>query len=238
MILGNAIKMAELALRDDAKLLQVSTSEVYGKHAEDEAAGQHEDIPKIVPANITVRLEYGVGKLITEVSLINFAKEAPLKVNFIRPFNIIGPYQKGEAGFVVPRFVEQALRNEPLTVFGDGTQKRTFTHVQDIIDAMIKAMESEHNVRIYNVGNPRNLFSIKELAEKIVHLIGSKSEIRYVDPKTIYGPLYEEAWNKVPSIERIRSELGWEPRYSLDDILEEYVEFAQGKREYMNPPIH
>src|SRR3989338_4184924 len=86
MILSNAIKMAELALRDNARLIQISTSEVYGQHPEDESAGQHEDLPKIVPANVTVRLEYGVGKLATEVALLNFAKYAPLKVNFIRPF--------------------------------------------------------------------------------------------------------------------------------------------------------
>jgi nucleoside-diphosphate-sugar epimerase len=235
MILSDAIKMAELALRDNAKLLQISTSEVYGHHAEDEKNGQREDIPKIVPANVTVRLEYGVGKLATEVSLLNFAKHAPLKVNFIRPFNIIGPYQRGEVGFVVPRFVEQALKGEPLTVFGDGSQKRTFTHVKDIVEAMIGVMDSEHNLRIYNVGNPRNLCSVKELAEKIVRLTSSKSRIDYVDPKTIYGPTYEEAWNKVPNIDRIKTEIGWKPRYSLDEILEEYIEFAKGKLDFMNP---
>lgn len=234
MILNDDLKMADWALEDDAKLLSVSTSEVYGQHPPD-GHGQHEDIPKVVPAHVTVRLEYGVGKLMTEIALLNLAKVRPLKINFIRPFNIIGPYQKGEVGFVTPRFVDAALKNEPITVFGDGNQKRTFTHVQDIVEPMIKIMDSDFNQKIYNVGNPANLCSIRGLAEKVVDLTNSKSEIKFIDPKTIYGPLYEEAWNKIPDISRISSDLSWWPKVSLEDILVEYITFARGKLNVLNP---
>mgnify|MGYP001590780810 CR=1 FL=1 len=234
MIINDALKMARRAIEDGAKLLCVSTSEVYGSHPEGDKP-QQEDIPKIVPARITVRLEYGVGKLLMEIALLNLAKVEPLYVNFIRPFNIIGPLQKGKVGFVVPRFVDAVLKGEPLTIFGDGSQKRTFTHVVDIVEAFLMLMAGNHKGKIYNVGNPKNLYSIKELAERIVQLSGSSSEIHRIDPKTLYGPLYEEAWNKIPNIGRISEDLGWQPKYSLDEILEECIDFARGNRNYLNP---
>lgn len=236
IILNDAVKMSDLALRDNAKLLMVSTSEVYGQSpANDEP--QHEDLHKVVPANITVRLEYGVGKLMTEISLLNLAKVKPLRVNFIRPFNIVGPNQNGEAGFVLPRFISSALKNEPITVFGDGSQKRTFTHVADIVRAFVMIMESDQEGRIYNVGNPKNIHSIKEVAEKVVAMTGSKSEIHYVDPKTLYGPLYEEAWNKIPNINRISQDLGWQPTYSFENIVAESIDFAKGNLDVFYPTI-
>lgn len=234
MILEDNIKMADWALEDDAKLLSISTSEVYGQHPPGDY-GQTEDTPKVVPAKVTVRLEYGVSKLLSEISLLNLAKVKPLKINLIRPFNIIGPYQKGEVGFVAPRFVSAALKDEPITVFGDGSQKRTFTHVSDIVEPIILLMESDFNQKIYNVGNPANLCSVKELAEKIISISKSKSKIELVDPKIIYGPLYEEAWNKIPDIARIAADLRWQPKRSLDDILAEYIEFAKGRLDVLDP---
>lgn len=234
IILNGALKMSDIALRDKARLLIVSTSEVYGQNPANDKP-QREDIHKVVPARVTVRLEYGVGKLLTEIALLNLSKVKPLLVNFIRPFNIVGPYQNGEAGFVLPRFVEAALKNEPITVFGDGTQKRTFTHVSDIVRAFLMLMESDCVGKIYNVGNPENVQSIRQVAEKVVAMSGSRSEIRFVDPKTIYGPLYEEAWNKIPDISAISNDLGWRPTYSFDDIMGEYVDFARGKIDIMSP---
>lgn len=236
MIVNDAIQMAELALAHDAKLLTVSTSEVYGQNPLNDQP-QPEDLPKIVPAKVTIRLEYGVGKLLKEIVLMNLAKENPLKVNFIRPFNIVGPYQNGEAGFVLPRFVAAALKNEPITVFGDGLQRRTFTHVSDIVNAFIMLMESGIAGNVYNVGNPENICSIKDLAHKVVKLTGSKSEVRCVDPKSVYGKHYEEAWNKIPNIARISQDLGWKPKYTLDAILTEYVDFARGKLDVLHPQI-
>ena len=234
MIVDDSLIMAHLALKNNAKLLSMSTSEVYGSHPEG-GKPQQEDIPKIVPANITIRLEYGVSKLLSEIVSLNLSKVRPLKLNLIRPFNIIGPYQNGEAGFVVPRFVEAALANKPLTIFGDGKQKRTFTHVTDIVQPMVDLMETNYTGKIYNIGNPGNLCSIQKLAERIVRLSGSKSKIKHVDPKKIYGPLYEEAWNKVADPSRVIHDLKWKPRFSLDDILKEYINFAKGKIDFLNP---
>ena len=129
------------------------------------------------------------------------------------------------------------MKNEPITVFGDGSQKRTFTHVQDIVDAFIMIMNSGVDGRIYNVGNPANIASIEEMAHKIVALCESKSEIKHMDPKTLYGPLYEEAWNKIPDIERISTEIGWAPRWALDDIVREYIVFAKGGFDVLDPDL-
>ena len=227
VILSDTLKMANLAIKNKARLLFISTSEVYGPGRVSRRRGQAEHINKIVPHEVTVRLEYGVGKLIAEIALINLAKVSKLKFNIVRPFNIIGPYQNGESGFVVPRFVKSALKNEPLTIFGNGEQLRCFTHVLDIVDSMIRLMDSNFENKIYNVGNPKNTCSIRKLAEKIVRLSNSQSEIAFVDPKELYGPLYTEAWNKIPNIQLIKDELKWEPKRALTDIIKEYVEYCR-----------
>jgi nucleoside-diphosphate-sugar epimerase len=109
--------------------------------------------------------------------------------------------------------------------------------VRDIVDSFIMIMNAGVDGRIYNVGNPVNIISVKELAELIVALCESRSEIHFVDPKDIYGPLYEEAWNKIPDIERISSEIGWAPQYALDDIVREYIVFARGGIDVLDPEL-
>lgn len=225
MILDDSLKMARIALLHGAKLLITSTSEVYGPT---EGEFQIEEAPKIVPSKVTVRLEYGVSKLLSEICVLNLQKVHPsLHINFVRPFNIVGPHQKGSAGFVLPRFVQAALKNEPLTVFGDGKQLRTFTHVSDLVNAMLRIMDSKCSGKIYNVGNPKNICSVVDLARQVIDFTGAKSEIQFVDPKTIYGDLYEEAWNKIPSVSSIQQDLGWTWEKSLSDIIKEYVAFVR-----------
>ena len=236
MIVNDSLLMADLALRDDAKLLEVSTSEVYGQHPEGDRP-QSEDLPTVAPAKVTVRLEYGTSKRVTEIALLNLASVTPLHVNFVRPFNIVGPNQNGEAGFVLPRFVEAALRGDPLTVFGDGLQKRSFTHVSDIVRAFIMMMEDSVEGRVYNVGNPANIATVEELARKVIAFSGSASTIVHVDPATIFGNLYAEAWNKIPDVTRITSELGWAPRWGFDEIVKESIAFASGEVNVLNPDM-
>lgn len=230
IILSDSLKMADLAIKNNARLLFISTSEVYGPGKVSKKEGQEENINKIIPPDITVRLEYGVGKLIAEIALLNLAKVSPLKFNIVRPFNIIGPYQNSEGGFVVPRFVQSALKNEPLTVFGNGQQLRCFTHVLDIVTPMILLMNSSLTNKIYNIGNPKNTSSIGKLAKLIIKISKSKSEIAFVDPKKIYGPLYTEAWNKIPKIDLIKKDLKWEPKFALKDIVKEYVDFCSSSK--------
>jgi len=223
-IAADAEKMADLAIRDGAPLISVSTSEVYGK--DPHGKSQSEDTAMEVPSKISARLEYTLGKLMTEISLINLAKVEPLRVNFVRPFNIVGPYQTGEGGFVLPRFVESALQDKPLTVFGDGSQIRAFTHVSDLVEALLLIMESGVNQKIYNVGTPNNTCTIQNLAEMVIASTDSNSEIQHVDPKMIFGGLYSDAPSKIPDISLIRSELGWEPRWPLNEIIEDYADFV------------
>lgn len=227
-IADDADKVAKLAIRDGAPMISISTSEVYGK--DPKGIPQREDIPLEVPSTFSVRLEYALAKLLNEISLINLATvESRLRVNLIRPFNIVGPYQTGEGGFVLPRFVEAALVEKPLTVFGDGSQIRAFTHVSDLVDSLIKIMESGVNKRIYNVGTPENTCTIRRLAERVIEMTGSRSEICFVNPREIFGPLYAEAPSKIPDISRIKKEIGWSPKWSLDETIEDYASFLRKK---------
>lgn len=220
MILHQLYHAAEFAIKMDAKLLEISTSEVYGQHPDNEIEGQREDINKIVPAELTVRLEYGVAKLLCEIVLKNLSRDKKLDYICIRPFNIVGPKQNGDLGFIIPRFLKQAAEGSPLTVYGDGSQKRTFTHVQDFVDAIFLVMESDRSGEIYNVGNPANVTTILSVAEKIKLVTKTNSSISFVDPTTMFKD-FAEAWNKIPNIDKITSHTGWQPKYSLEYIINE-----------------
>lgn len=223
MIISDTYKMANLALKDGARFIDISTSEVYGR--DPGSTAQKESIDKIVPSNVTVRLEYGVSKLACEVFLLNMVKVSPLQINIIRPFNIVGPSQSGKVGFVLPRFIEQAMKGKDLTVFGDGLQKRTFTSVFDFVSAIKLVMNSkETNAEIFNVGNPDNLYSILDLANIVIKATGSKSKVLLINPKEIYGKFYEEAWNKIPDISKIQSTLGWKPKDDISKIVSDAIE--------------
>jgi UDP-glucose 4-epimerase len=221
LILRQLYKAAYLAIKTKAKLLEISTSEVYGKNPDNNSIGQKENINKIVPSKITVRLEYGVAKLLCEIVLKNLSRDNSLNYVCVRPFNITGPYQNGELGFIFPRFVEQCLNNKPITVYYEGKQKRTFTHVHDFVEAIYMVMEKNNfSNEIYNVGNPSNTISILQLAKKIKKITKSKSKIIFIKPEKIYKD-FAEAWNKIPNIDKIKKEIGWKPKWSLDDILDE-----------------
>ena len=219
MILEQLYHASEMAIKMEAKLLEISTSEVYGCHPEDELGGQREDINKIVPSNLTVRLEYGVAKLLCEIVLKNLSRDNRLKYICIRPFNIVGPKQNEELGFIIPRFIKQVISGDPITVYGDGSQKRTLTHVQDFVDAIYLAMESTIDGEVYNVGNPNNICTVNQIANKVSELFGG-GRIEYVDPTKLFKD-FSEAWNKIPNIEKIVSHLGWYPKYNLDYIFDE-----------------
>ncbi len=225
-IVSDAEKMGDLAIRDNAPLISISTSEVYGR--DPDGKPQHEDLPLEVPALASDRLEYTLAKLLTEISLVNLAKANPgLRVNLIRPFNVVGPLQTGEGGYVLPRFVDAALRNEPLTVFGEGNQTRSFTHVSDVVQSLIAIMESDAQGRIYNVGSVENTIAIGDLARMVIEVTGSEGPILHVDPKTIFGERYTEAPSKIASIDRIVDEIGWRPSWSLEEIIHDYARFAR-----------
>jgi nucleoside-diphosphate-sugar epimerase len=207
--------MVRLAQEHSARLLNVSTSEVYG-------GGDHgyctEDIPCVVRGPSSARQEYAVAKLACEVSLRNLCRTGKLDAVIVRPFNIAGVRQLGTGGFVVPRFVGQAILRLPLTVFGDGSQVRAFTDARDVAAGILVAAERGERGSIYNVGNAANRITIRALAETVLHITDSLSKIDLVDPKTLYGVRYEEAADKFPEAGRLAS-LGWRPCYSLVDTV-------------------
>lgn len=222
LIVSDTHRLAMYCVKNKARLINISTSEVYGKNPDNQP--QCEDLAKIVPSEVTIRLEYAVAKLASEIMLLNLAKVQPLHQLTIRPFNVAGPSQRGEVGFVTPRFVELALKNEPITVFGDGTQERCFTHVEDIVEAIVMLAESGLKDEIFNVGNPENIITILELAQHVKELTKSESPIVFVDPRDLFGPHYAEADNKIPDISKITSLTEWRPSRALQQILADVIE--------------
>lgn len=223
-VVGDVYLLMDLALKNDAKLVDISTSEIYGGGQEGYCS---EDLPKIVPAETTIRLEYAIGKLAAETAIINTCKVTSLKSSIVRPFNVSGPRQSGQGGFVLPRFVSMAMRDEPLTVFGDGQQVRAFTHVKEIADGIIRAMRFGTVSTPYNIGNPHNKVRILDLAKMVVDVVDSRSEIIFVDPVTIYGPLYAEANDKYPNAEKAMSELSWNPVIGVEETIRDTYTYMQ-----------
>jgi len=214
-VVNSTYAVVQLAKHYQAKLVDVSTSEVYGGGQQGLCA---EEMPRIIQAETTVRLEYAVAKLAMETALINMTKVSPLYAVIVRPFNVAGPRQKAEGGFVVPRFVGQALRGEPLTVYGDGQQIRAFTHVEDIVDGLLLAMKNGKSGEVYNLGNWNNKTDIEHLAWIVQQEVALRP-IEYIDPKTIHGPLFSEAADKYPDPTKAYNDLGWHPQHDLTKIV-------------------
>ena len=225
-ILDDIYWCIEGAQKFDCSLIFVSTSEIYGYR--EKAEFLKEEDYKLLIGDFKVRNEYSIAKLLSEIVLDNFAKVSNLKYQIIRPFNISGARQLKNGGFVLPTFVQQALNGEPITVFGDGEQIRAFTHVMDIIDGIYLTSVSSDNInQIWNIGNKNNVTTINYLAEKVKEFTKSDSEIVWVDPKTIHGPLYEEAWDKIPDAEKIKDKLGWETTAGVDEIIKEVIKYYE-----------
>tara|TARA_Y100000034_G_C6836153_1_gene377879 strand:+ start:296 stop:1252 length:957 start_codon:yes stop_codon:yes gene_type:complete len=234
-ILKHSGKMAGYILEDiywaiegaqkfDSPLIFISTSEIYGyrEKAEFLKEGDH----KLLVGDFKVRNEYSISKLLAEIVLSNTAKVSDLKYQIIRPFNISGPRQLKDGGFVLPTFVQQALKDESITVYGNGEQVRAFTYVKDIVDGIyLTSVAEEHINDIWNIGNSDNVATINYMAEKVKELINSNSEITHVDPKTIHGPLFDEAWDKIPDSEKIKDLLGWKSTLGVDKIIESVIAF-------------
>jgi nucleoside-diphosphate-sugar epimerase len=213
--------LIDYCLKNKAKLLDVSTSEVYGGGKEGFCS---EDFDKIVPANTTIRLEYAVGKLAAETALVNTQRTKGLWTVIIRPFNISGKRQRPDGGFVLPRFVSQALKGEPITVYGDGSQIRAFTHAHDISTGIERAMAHGRPGEAYNLGNPDNRVTILELAQKVVKIAKSSSKIQFVDPVKLHGQFFAEAANKFPNSTKAQKELDWRFSIGVDQIIQEAID--------------
>jgi UDP-glucose 4-epimerase len=227
MVIADTGRIIGLALDSGARVVDVSTSEVYGGGRDGYCS---ERDFKVIQPRVTVRLEYAVGKLAAEVALINTTKVTPLHACVVRPFNVAGPRQSGQGGFVLPRFIGQALRGEPLTVYGDGSMIRAFTHVTDIVEGLVAAMARGQNGEAYNLGNPANKTSILDLARSVLARVGGPSKLEFVDPKTIFGPLFEEANDKYPDADKSMTELGWLPRHDINRVILDTADYLRAGR--------
>lgn len=213
-IVRDAGIVRDIALRSEAPLVYVSTSEVYGLQQQP----MTEDAPRIIQAGHSARMEYAVAKMAAETMLLD---TDGLDVRIIRPFNVAGPRQREEGGFVLPRFIRQAKAGEPLTVYTPGTQQRAFTHVLDIVDGIVRAGSADVPGEVFNLGNPDNACTIWELAEDVRAVLGSASDIGIVDPVTLWGPAFHEAPDKLPDIGKARTLLGWSPARTRRQVIED-----------------
>ncbi len=215
-ILELAMCAHEIAASCDAPLLYVSSSEVYG------ADGRHDETTDLVVAHRRgARMEYAVGKLSAEHALYNLSQVSGTAVRIARPFNCAGPGQSQELGFVIPTFVAAAVEGRSLPVHGDGTARRAFCHVEDMVAGFI-AIQRHGNVgEVYNVGQPDGALSIGELAQRVLARLGSSSSVHHVDPRVEFGPHWLDAFDKVPVITNITQDTGWRPARSLDEIIDD-----------------
>jgi UDP-glucose 4-epimerase len=197
-------------------VLIASTSEVYGKSA---AVPFAEDADLVLGPTAKHRWAYACSKMIDEFLALAYWKERKLPVIVVRLFNTVGPRQTGQYGMVVPNFVRQALAGQPITVFGDGTQSRSFTYVGDVVRAMVALIDEPRAVgQVFNIGNGREI-SIGALAERIKTMTGSSSPIVRIPYDQAYEAGFEDMPRRVPDISKIRALVGYEPTVELDEIL-------------------
>jgi UDP-glucose 4-epimerase len=193
-----------------------SSSEVYGKNTSDSL---RESDDRILGSPVTLRWSYSEAKAIDESLAYAYWVEKKLPTRIVRFFNTVGPRQLGAYGMVVPRFIEFALKNEPITIYGNGNQTRCFAHVLDVIDAVMAVAFSENTIgKVINIGNNFEI-SMNDLAKEIIKQTGSSSEIKHVAYEDAYGPGFEDMERRVPNIDLIQELVGWTPKRDLTSII-------------------
>ncbi len=215
----------EMVLRAAANreipILVASSSEVYGKGVR--CPFREEDDLVLGPTHI-MRWSYAAGKAVDEFLALAHHKEHGTRAVVTRFFNTVGPRQVGRYGMVIPRFIEQALKGGPITVYGDGTQTRCFGHVGEVVEACIALLGSDAaSGRVFNIGSPHEV-SVMALAEKVRALVAPGCPIETIPFEVAYGPGFEDLDRRVPSVERLMGAIGFHPSRTLDDFLPEIVE--------------
>ena len=217
-------KVLELCDKFKKKVMIASTSEVYGKHLH---APLIETDNVIYGPSSKFRWSYAASKLMDEFTALAYHRTHGLKVVIVRLFNTVGPRQTGAYGMVIPRFVSQALRNEPLTVYGDGKQTRTFTYVKDVVHALTGLAEADNAAgEVFNIGGTEEI-SILDLGNKIIKATGSTSKIEIIPYEKAFGKDFEDMLRRVPGIEKINQCIGFNPKTDLDEILKQVVAFMK-----------
>jgi len=211
----------EVANKFHKKVLLASSSEVYGKS---EAVPFREDDDTVLGSTKYSRWSYACSKAIDEFLGLAYQQQYSLPVIIMRFFNTVGPRQTGQYGMVIPRFVEWALRDEPLIIYGTGRQSRCFCYVKDLVEAIIGLMScDEAQGRVYNIGSTEEI-TINGLADKIIELTGSKSEKQFVSYEEAYGLPFDDMERRVPCLDRIKGLIGFQPRTSLEQTLTFIIE--------------
>jgi nucleoside-diphosphate-sugar epimerase len=212
----------QLANKKKKKVIIASTSEVYGKNDE---VPFKEDADMVLGPTTKGRWSYACSKAIDEFLALAYYKEKKLPVVIARLFNTVGPRQTGRYGMVVPTFVQQALRGHAITVYGDGTQTRSFTHVRDVVKALIGiAHHAEAVGQVFNIGNNKEI-SIEALAKRIREKTGSSSEIVYIPYDQAYEEGFEDMLRRVPDITKINRLIGFAPEAGIEEIIDSVIDY-------------
>lgn len=222
------VQVTEIVLdhcsRFGKRVLVASSSEVYGDHRTEEPL--REDARRVYGPTVEKRWLYADSKAMDEFLALAYHQERDLDCVIVRLFNTVGPRQSGQYGMVIPRFVQAAIAGAALEVHGDGTQTRSFCHVQDTIRALKGLMESEASGEIFNVGATERV-SILALADRVKTLTGSDSELVFVPYDQVYGLGIEDTLHREPAIDKIGAAIGWRPTRDLESILADVIEHAR-----------
>ena len=204
------------AVKFDKRIIIASTSEIYGKNPKQPLS---ETDDRVVGTPQKLRWTYSDAKALEEATAHSLFLTKKLKVTTVRFFNTVGPRQTGKYGMVIPRFVQAAIENAPIQVFGDGSQSRVFCHIYDAVSAvMLLAPESKSIGEVFNIGGIGEV-SILQLATEIIRQLNSNSEIIFKAYNDAYKTGYEDMQRRVPDISKIRAFAGWEPKFNLEDII-------------------
>ena len=219
---------SEIVLKAAADLgvrsLLASSSEIYGKNPN---MPLKEDSDRVLGSPEIPRWSYSEAKAMDELHAFELYKHKSFPVSIARFFNTVGTRQSGSYGMVLPRFVKAAISNQPLIVYGDGTQSRTFCSVTDVVDALVLLMHSKESIgQAFNIGST-NEITITELAQKVIKLTNSTSEIIYKKHSEVFGDHFEEPQRRVPDISKIKKVVDWQPKLSLDEVIIEIAEYLK-----------
>lgn len=207
------------------RIIIASTSEIYGKNPEQPL---HEESDRVVGAPQKIRWTYSDAKALEEAIAHSLHTTEGLKVTTVRLFNTVGPRQTGRYGMVLPRFVQAALNNEPITIYGDGSQSRVFCHIQDAVKAILTLAATDSTIGdVFNVGGIGET-TVKELAEKIIQRTNSASTITYTPYEDAYPAGFEDMQRRVPDISKIKKTINWSPANTLDSIIDDVAQSMRG----------
>jgi len=214
----------DAALRYRKKILIASTSEIYGKNVN---GPLKENDDRILGSPLKTRWSYSTAKAVDEMLAYIYWKEKKLPALIVRLFNTVGPRQTGAYGMVVPRFITQALRNEPITIYGTGKQSRCFLHVRDAVKALTRLMDEPKAIgEVFNIGSQDEV-TIEQLAEEIIKTTKSKSKIEYIPYEKAYEEGFEDMQRRVPDISKINKLIGFKPTFSFSEIIKDIVTYLK-----------